>query len=361
MTEPLSQSYPVCIEHGEWCSEACTLPTSAGISSSVEGVPSAPAVEAPEVTSSHTAVGTDTSGALETVSAEEFTELWKIAMLSYDSARPRSLQSDSGVLGASDALGCQHRAVLTVQRTPPSDVAEKGAAITGTMLHEVALPAFGAVSGALIEQDLMLTLPSGGKIPVHPDIVWADDCSITDLKTVADLNARRRLGPEDKHLAQVNLYALACLQNGLVDREPTVRILYVSRENVLESYVHQEPFSMGWVRRADDWFEGVRYAVTQGDEGVKDANPNFCRRFCGFVSICRPPLQDASGELQNEELRRRVLVGHEARKQRKHFEAIEKEAVSEIRGVSGTVGSVRVVSTHVNAANPYTKTEFFDV
>lgn len=292
---------------------------------------------------------------------DELAELWRIAMLSYDAARPRSLQSDEGTLGASDALGCQHRAVLQISRVPPTDVAEKGAAITGTMLHESALPAFAAVTGALIEQDLMLTLPSGAQIPVHPDICWADDESVTDLKTVADLNLRRRIGPEDKHRAQVHLYALACLQNGLVTREPLVRILYVSRENIMETFVFSEPFSMEWVQRANDWFEDVRYAVLHGEEGVKDANPNFCRRFCGFVSQCRPPLMDSEGELQNTELRRLVIEGAAATRQRKHFADVEKEAKDQIRGVSGTVGKVRVVSTNVNGSKPHTKVEFFDV
>ncbi len=140
-----------------------------------------------------------------------------------------------------------------------------------------------------------------------------------------------------------------------------MRILYVSREDVLDAFVFSEPFSMEWVQRADDWFENVRYAVLHDEDGAKDANPNFCRRYCGFVSICRPPLEDASGELQNTELRRLVVEGSVASKQRKHFADIEKEAKDQIRGISGTVGDVRVVSTNVNGSKPHVKVEFFDV
>ena len=295
------------------------------------------------------------------LSPEQFSQLWKTALLLADEARARSIQSDSGVLGASDALGCPHRAVLTVRRVPPSDVVEKGAAITGSALHESLLPAFASITGALIEQDLMLTLPSGGQIPVHPDICWADDNSITDLKTVKDLRYRQRVGPDDKHRAQVHLYALAALQNGLLRTEPAVRILYVSREDVLDTFVFQEPFSMDWVQRADDWFEAVRYAAVNDEDGQKDANPNFCRSSCGFVSICRPPLLDAAGEITNPGLVERIQIGKDARAQRKHFEKLEKDAVSELRGVSGTAGDIRIVSTTVNAATPYQKVEFFDV
>ena len=65
--------------------------------------------------------------------------------------------------------------------------------------------------------------------------------------------------------------------------------------------------------------------------------------------------------MQNTELRRLVLEGAAATKQRKHFADVEKEAKNQIRGVSGTVGSVRVVSTNVNGSKPHTKVEFFDI
>lgn len=302
-------------------------------------------------------VGTSGTG----LTAEDFGGLWRSTIRGNDLAKPRSMQSDSGVLGASDALGCQHRAVLTVRRITPSDQVSKGAAIAGTALHEALLPGFGAMLEAKVETDLTLTLPDGSELPVHPDLIDPTEPSVTDLKTVKDLAYRRKQGPEPKHKAQVNLYYLAARQAGLVPAQGTVRLLYVSMTDIEDTWVWQEPFDQGWVDAAQEWFTGVRYAVEHDEDGAKDANPNFCQRFCGFYSICKPPLVDAAGELTSPGLRERAQVAFEARAQRKHFETLEKQTVEELRGVSGRADQVQVTSTWVNSGAGYWKVDLSEV
>ena len=47
----------------------------------------------------------------------------------------------------------------------------------------------------------------------------------------------------------------------------------------------------------------------------------------------------------------------EATAQRKHWEKIEKEAKVELRGVSGQVDDLTLVSTHVNGARPHERVD----
>ena len=95
------------------------------------------------------------------LSPQEYASMFTSALAVEDLGRLRSAQTDGGVLGASDAGQCVHKAVLTVRRTPPSDVPKKGKAQIGTYLHEGSLRAVQALfPHKLIEQG------QGGSIPL---------------------------------------------------------------------------------------------------------------------------------------------------------------------------------------------------
>lgn len=298
-------------------------------------------------------------GASAHLSPEDYAAEFRMAISLADLARPRSLQSDEGTLGASDALGCANRAVYVITRTPPSDVAKKGAALIGTALHEVWLPQMQAMNpDLLIEQSLLLTLPSGAQIPVHPDLIDPNEPSVTDLKTTASINVLRRQGPEHRHLVQVSLYYLAALQAGLIQSDTgLIRILYVSRADADDVFVHSQPFSMALVHEADEWFEQVRQAVLNNEEGERTGAPHYCRSYCGFYSLCKPVPVDAQGQLVSPGLRELVRTTAEATVQRKFWEKIEKEAKVELRGVNGQVDDLTLISTKVNGARPHERVD----
>lgn len=318
------------------------------------------AAETPEVNSHSAQVGA-TSGALD---EQEYAATWRMALLSADAGTLRGAQSDGGILGASDAGGCPHKAVLTVRRTPPTNVVEKGKALIGTALHRVFLEQMRDLNPALIvETELTATLPSGIEVLLHPDLLDPDEPSATDLKAVADLAYRQRVGVEDTHQMQRNLQGLAMIQAGLADPDSLiVRNIYLDMTDATNVWVQQEPFSMAWVEAADEWFQNVRYAVQHDEDGAKTGQPHFCARWCPFFALCKPPLLDAMGELQNPGLRDLAIVAREARDERKTWELVEKQAVERLRGVSGRVGDFQVVSTTVNSAKGgYVKVEFRDV
>jgi hypothetical protein len=314
--------------------------------------PSGGVRSAPDTAAAESAV----SGALD---EQTYEALWKMALLAADSGRMRSAQTDGGILGASDFGGCPHKAVLTVRRHPPTDVVAKGKALIGTALHEVFLEQMRALNPDLmIELELVATLPSGRQIPVHIDVFDPHEPGVTDLKTVSDLAYRIKEGVTEQQHQQRNIYGLAVIQAGLATAETlTVRNLYVSMTDATDVWVQQEPFSMDWVQRADEWGEAVAYAVEHDEDGEKTGQPHFCASWCPFVTACKPPLQDASGQLQSPGLRAAVHHVHEAVAQRKKWEKVEKQGKEQLAGISGQAGKVQVVSTWVNTGKGYWRTE----
>lgn len=289
---------------------------------------------------------------------EEYAAGFEMALRIADSGSLRGAQSDGGLLGASDAGRCTNKAVYTVKQTPPSNVVKKGKALVGTALHAVWLPHLQALNPhLLIEHSLTVTLPSGRQIPVHPDIIDPAEPSVTDLKTVGDLAYVRRAGVGEDRQMQRALYYLAAHQAGLVPLEGTVRNLFVSMTDSDDIYVQQEPFSMEWIEKADEWFGTVAYHVEHDEEGARDAQPHFCERFCPWFDVCKPPLMDAMGQLSSPALREAVQVTHEAIEERKRWEKVEKDGKTKLAGISGRADDLMVISTWVNTGKGYWRTD----
>lgn len=285
----------------------------------------------------------------------------KLALAVEDAGRPRTLQSLDGIFGASDAGQCERRAVWTVTQQPWTDVPKIGKALSGTYLHAGILQAVAALyPERLIEHELAVTLPSGVRLLLHPDEIDPDEPSVTDLKTSASAAAKGKSGPSEQQWMQVNLQYFAALQNGVItDDTGTVRVLFVNSADLDEQYVWQRPFDLEYVHKADDWFQGVIYNVKEGTDGEPQWPEMMCRSYCPFYSRCRPPVQELNEEITSPDLREMVLLGFQARENRKDWERVEKHVISEIKGLSGRVGGLQVVSTVVNAANgPYTKVEY---
>lgn len=285
-----------------------------------------------------------------------------MALTMAEHGKARSMQTDGGLLGASDAGGCVHKAVLTVRQTPPTDVPKKGRALIGSALHKVFLDNIAdTYPERIIETELVVTLPSGAQIPLHPDEIDPTEPSVTDAKFVADLNYRRKEGVSEQQHMQRNLQALAAMQAGIIPEEGvTVRNLFVSMTDAEDVWVQQEPYSPEWVQRADDWFSEVRYAVEHDEDGRKEANPHFCESYCPFFSMCKPQPVDALGKISSPGLAQRADLALEAREARKHWEKVEKVAVEALKGVTGSTPTTTVISTWVNAGKGYWKVSLDD-
>lgn len=291
-------------------------------------------------------------------SAEEYEAEFRMALDLADAARPRSRQTDGGVLGASDAGQCVHKAVLTVRETPPTDVPRKGKARIGTALHSAILTDVADAypermvekNGAQIE--LHVTLPSGVVVPLHPDEIDPTEPSVTDAKFTGDIDVLRRNGPTEAQHMQRNMQYLAAYQAGIITSlDGVVRNLYVSMTDADDVYVQQEPFSMAWIERADEWYRAVIYAVEHGEDGSRDWPEAMCRGYCPFFTMCRgADVPDANNPITNPDLVRVAQLALEARDKRKEWARIEEQAVEALKGVTGRAGDVRVVSTTVNGA-----------
>lgn len=279
-----------------------------------------------------------------------------------DQSKARSVQQDVGVLGASDAGGCRHRAVLTVRRTPPTDVVKKGKALIGSALHEGFLPALHEMnSDMLVENinmpDLICTLPSGFTVPVHPDLIDPSEPSVTDAKFTDHIHLMRKQGPSDKHMMQRHMQALAAHQAGVLPDLSAVitRNVYGSMTDADDVFVHQSVYDPEWIERADQWFSDVRYAIQHEEDGAKEGQPHFCGNFCPFVSMCKPPVYDSEQRITNPTLAALVDLAAETRRERKALQALEEESVAVLKGLTGRTERTRITSTKVNGSRPHTK------
>lgn len=297
------------------------------------------------------------------VSPSDYAESFGLALQVEDLGRARTAQTDGGVLGASDAGQCERKAVWTVTQQTPTDVPKKGRAQAGTYLHAGTLAAVQALfPHKLVEQELQVTLPSGVQIQVHPDEIDPTEPSVTDLKFTDSIHLARRNGASEAQQMQRAIQYYAALQNGLIHTDQgIVRNLFVNVADLDDRHVDQQPFSMEWIHKADDWYQRVIYAVKNLEDGEAQWPYNMCVSFCPFFTRCRPPVPELNQPITSPELAVLVVQGFEASEQRKYWKALEDEIKDKVRGVSGRVDGLQVVTTQVNGARPHSKVEFREV
>lgn len=232
-----------------------------------------------------------------------------------DSRTDRSQQSVAGLIGPSDMV-CRERARHITVGTPMTDRTSSAAAIMGTFIHK-GIEAYRAAANPdlLHEIEVEIELPNGATMLGHADEVDPIENSVTDYKTVADLDYRRRVGVEPAHLRQVHLYALGLVQAGILKPHPIVRICYVDRAGFhSEPFVYQQRFDDDVIDHATEWIGDVIYAVKNGEEASKDWPREMCRRFCPYYSTCR-----------KDELEGDALLGPLAEAAHTYFDAHKSE------------------------------------
>lgn len=255
-------------------------------------------------------------------------------LTAHDYGSDRAEQARSGIIGPSD-LVCRERARRIVVEAPITDYPSSMAAILGTYIHDGISKARARQKPHLLhEVTVEIELPNGAVMTGHADEVDPEENSVTDFKTVNDVEWRRKAGPEESHVRQVHLYALGLVQAGILKPNPTVRLAYLDRGGRNDAYVYSQVFDEEVIAIADSWVSDVIYAVRHGEEAVKDWPREKCRRFCPYYSACRPddraglPIEDADAALA-------ARIYLESHTEAKNLTTLKEQAREKLVGVDG--------------------------
>lgn len=280
--------------------------------------------------------------------ASEYAQRFWEDLASADDKSERSQQAVSGLIGPSDMV-CRERARHITVGTPMTDRTASPAAIMGTFIHKGIEQSRALTNDHLLSEiAIEIELPNGAVIVGHADEVDPVENSVTDFKTVADLDYRRRVGVEDAHLRQVHLYALGLVQAGILAPNPIVRICYVDRSGKHEiPYVYQQRFDEDIISIATDWVNDVIYAVQNGEEASKDWPREMCRSFCPYYSTCRS--EELTGEALTGQLAEAAHVYFDAHREEQERKRLKEQARDKLIGSSGfTEEGVAVRWTTIN-------------
>jgi hypothetical protein len=225
-----------------------------------------------------------------------------------------------------------------------------------------------------IQGDAFFTLPSGGGIDGHFDIVIPKEAGCTyeelvasmeedydgpdvamqgvwDLKSKAELETIRKYGPSRQQIWQIHAYTSAAIDAGLLD--PTKPIIlgdvYFDRSGkTLDPYSVFHLYDPDVIGFIDEWVNGVKYAVMNGEEGAKEMERDWCFSWCEYATICRGSDTDVEGLITNPEVLTAVEVYREGLDMENAGKK-KKEAVKHLlEGVSGSTGTYNVRNTWVN-------------
>lgn len=271
------------------------------------------------------------------------------AIRSYGINAPRSKQSRDGILGPSDLGFCRQKAALVTKGVERTDEVSIAAAQVGTAIHEYVGKALKQAypHWFIDEHRITATLPSNVEISGTPDIIAPDLNAIIDIKTVDGFEWVKRAGTSQNHKYQRHMYALAAIQNGLLDGTKTVHVgnLYIDRSGKeAEPLLLIEPMDYGLTNEIDSWIQDVIYAVKNGEDAMRDIAAPVCERICEFFTVCRGALEVHDGGIfiDDPELLSAVDMYNEARDMEKQAKQMKDEAGAMLAGVNGSTGQWNV-------------------
>lgn len=268
----------------------------------------------------------------------------RAAVHRYETDRDR--QSIEGRLGISDIGFCRMYAVFVVRQEEPTEDPSKFQAFVGTALGDrLELVISAMYPTAKRHAEVEVELPSGAKLPGHPDIVLPG--GVIDIKTVDGLTGVKRKGASLQQRFQRHLYAAALVQAGELSADAWVGNAWWDRSAREDMpHVEVEPYDSNWLFYADEWLSDVLYAVRTGDEAPKDQPIEFCQGYCPFFSKCRGDdvLKDREGGglIVNPDHLDAIDTYTEASKDIRAAEKAKEDARRALAGVSG-VGSGYVI------------------
>jgi hypothetical protein len=267
----------------------------------------------------------------------------------------RSLQKQ---IGASDIGFCRAKAKFIVTETEPTDEHDLWAAQVGLAIHEYMAKMLSPIFPAWHQEALTVvaTLPSGAEIQGHPDVVIPEWNMVLDYKTVDGFAKIRRYGVTLNHQYQRHLYALGCLQAGLLtlDRPLMVGNVYLDRSGgESRPLVRMTTFDEMLTSEIDEWVQDVIYAVKFDEEASRDIPAPVCEAIsCEFFTACRGGLPMAETELITEPVLIQAIDLYVAgREQKDEGLRMMSEAKRDLAGVDGHDGRFQVRHTKVDAAD----------
>jgi hypothetical protein len=255
----------------------------------------------------------------------------------------RSAQQQAFRLGASNIGHCQQAAVFMIKQTPPTDVRDKSAAFFGTVAGDAIEKQMKLRHPDwLFQTDLVFTIPSGGDLGAHADIIRPADACVTvaefeaneaarkealaridageqgvtvpeklyvqgvdDLKSKDKLDVIKKYGPSKQQVFQLSIYASAAIDAGLLDPTQPIRLADVYFDR---SGAQHEAYTFGWwydpavLLEIDDWIHDTKYAVINNSEASKDKPREWCWNWCEYATLCRGNDTDVEGLIEDPEI-----------------------------------------------------------
>jgi hypothetical protein len=264
----------------------------------------------------------------------------------------RSVQASEGRLGPSDIGFCRQKAALMVKGVEQTDAPPKWAAAVGTAIHNYVEAAIKEMFpdwlvGSIDQVRVTATLPSGGEISGHPDIVIPDRNTVLDIKTVDGFQWVKREGTSQQHKYQRHLYAMGCLAAGMFDKTKPVYVgnVYFDRSGKqAQPLVIVEELDPMLTDEIDSWVGDVIYAVKNNEDASRDIPAAVCERICSHFTACRGSLETYEGGelIMDSELLTAVDMYTEARNMEKTAKQMKDEASARLAGVNGSTGQWQV-------------------
>lgn len=265
------------------------------------------------------------------------------AVRAYGENLPRTKQSAAGILGPSSIGWCRQKALLMMRGIPESDSVGIWQATVGTAVHvplEKAKEEY--FPGWVTNTRLTATLPSGYELSGTPDAVIPELNAVEDDKTVDGYERIHKYGQSQSNIYQLVIYALACIQAGLLD--PT-QPLYLVNVYWDRSGRNEEPlvlhtlYTDDLVQEVDDWITDVVQANLRGEDANRDIEPVICKRTCSHFTTCRGglPVHDEKKVITAPELvgaAELVFDGRALQARGKQMEAEGKEELVDVDGVT---------------------------
>lgn len=266
-----------------------------------------------------------------------------------DSAR--TTQSDQHLIGPSEIGGCRAYLAHMVARTPRIEPADdiKLPAFLGTAAGDRIEAAWKRIDPSVRTQvPITATLPSGLTVSGSADIVT--DAEVVDLKSKDGLALIRRSGPTFQQKAQIQVYLLGAIQEGILPPAATGTLAFYDRSGKDDQpAVFEYTLDMDVIAEIDSRLEDVLYAAEYDlDSAPRDAAYEFCASYCAFFHACRGKDEHiASGLVTDEAHLAAVKAYTDALAMQREATQIKDEAKAVLAGVQGRAGDVEVTWTHV--------------
>lgn len=261
----------------------------------------------------------------------------------------RTVQSQEGRLGPSDAGWCRMKAALMTKGVPQSDVKPIGKAQRGTAAHHYLGKAISwGRPGWMVDTPdnplgrVTATLPSGIEISGTPDAVDPIDNGVIDFKTKEALELVRRLGVDQAHRYQRHLYALGAIAKGWLDPTRPIYVAnwYLDPNDYGNSVWLAEEFDESLTYEIDEWLVAVRDAVLNDnlDDELRDIDAPICFAICEYATACRGgalPARDGIEIFQDEWLTEAAVMYDEGRSMAKTGGMFMDQAKKVLAGYNG--------------------------